>query len=373
MKKITGIAVVVCAVVLVASPSLAGGKEWKVPTCSSIKGLPSVSFTTDGGASWAPADGFLPLGQGTFGIATLDAQPNTMLAEYRGTIWRSTNGGCTWRSYAPVGVSPLEMAEAGGTVAYAWSLFAAPHVWRLDAKASPRKRLVRGSDLPGADVLVVQGDPANPDRVRVVGDNGQIFESLDGGVSKWGLIGSRAPVSPLTYFAAIDPANLDHVVIGSATSGVWTTFDGGTSWTQAAGLSITGGPRNSFNGVISAANGNVVYVNSIDLDEAASGAPSNGRHMYRSDDGGLSFTTVVDQGGGIVLTNGPTMATDPANDGLLYFSFGSRTQLGGVNLYRYDHSTGQTTTTFSSDFFEIRAFDFNPADSGVLYGGFEGE
>ena len=85
MKKRVGIAVALCALVLVGSPVLAGGKAWKVPTCSSIKGIPSVSYTIDGGLSWAPGDGFLALGQGSFGMVTLDAQANTMLTEYGGT------------------------------------------------------------------------------------------------------------------------------------------------------------------------------------------------------------------------------------------------------------------------------------------------
>lgn len=373
MNNLRKVTLYLCITIVVASTALAGGKAWKVPTCGLIKGLPSVSYTSDGGANWATGATFLPRGQGTFGIATLDAQPNTMLAESQGTIYRSTNGGCTWRSYGTVGISPLKIAEAGGTVAYAWGFIYGSALWRLDAKANPRNRAVRLDDIPGADVLTVRGDQANPDRVRVVGSNGQIYESLDGGASKWGLIGSRAPVGVISYFASIDPANFDHVVIGEATGGVWTTFDGGASWTQASGLSATGGPRNSFNGMISAADGNVVYVMSLDLDENQAGVPSRGRHIYRSEDGGLIFAPVVDQGGDIVLTNGPTMATDPTDSDLLYFSWGSRSQIGGVNLYRYDHASGQTSTTFSSDFFEIRALDFNPADTSVLYGGFEGE
>lgn len=357
------------AAALVGSPCLAAGKSWSAPNCSSINSIPSVSFTSDAGAGWATNNGVLPLGLGSFGIAALEA-PNTMLTEFAGGIFRSTNGGCRWREYATAPVSPMKFAPASGTVAYGWSLFSARGFWRIDAKANPRNRVRRGKDLP-SDVLGVGTDGANPDRVRVAGTNGQLYDTFDGGES-WNPVGSPAPVPPLTYFAAFDPNDLDHVVIGVVTTGVWTTENGGASWTQATGLSA-GGPRNSFNGVVNGGDGNVVYVMSLDLDQNASGDPSNGRHIYRSNDGGLTFAEVVDQGDGIVLTNGPTMATPPANPNVVYFSWGSRAQIGGVNLYRYDHVFGTTTTQFNNRFFEIRAFEFNPADNGVLYGGFEGE
>jgi len=356
---------------LAAAPALAGGKSWSAPTCGIVGDIPSVSYTTTNGSDWATGAGTLPRGQGSFGIATADLA-NTMLTEYRGTIYRSTNAGCNWRAYAPVEISPLRFGESVGNVVYAWSLFAAPAVWRVDAKANPRNRLIRAWDLP-ADVLTVAADPANPDHVRALGSDGRLYESFDGGASKWGVIGTPAPVNPLTYFGAIDPANLDHAIIGMVTDGAFVTFDGGATWTQSAGLTATGGPRNAFNGVISAADGNVAWVMSLDLDEAGAGVPSGGRHIYRSEDGGATFVPVVDQGNGVVLTNGPTLAADPWNADVILFPWGSRSQIGGINLYRYDHATGAVETRFSPKFFEIRSFAFHPTDPSVVYAGFEGE
>jgi hypothetical protein len=186
-------------------------------------------------------------------------------------------------------------------------------------------------------------------------------------------------VSFFTYFAEVDRSNFDHVVVGTVTDGVWTTFNGGSTWQKAAGLSSCSEPdctprTNSFNGVISPADGNVVYVMSLDVNESDAGVPSRGRHIYRSDDGGLNFRIVVDQGGEVVLINGPTMAAHPTDADLLYFTFGSKQQYpNGINLYTYDDITGQTTWNTSSDYFEIRALTFNPADPSVIYAGFEGE
>ena len=46
---------------------------------------------------------------------------------------------------------------------------------------------------------------------------------------------------------------------------------------------------------------------------------------------------------------------------------------GGSNVVVADDLTGLTTWNTSSDYYEIRALEFNPADPGVVYAGFEGE
>lgn len=45
----------------------------------------------------------------------------------------------------------------------------------------------------------------------------------------------------------------------------------------------------------------------------------------------------------------------------------------GLNLYRYDDITGQTTWNLSIKYFGILGFAFNPADPSVIYAGFEGK
>jgi hypothetical protein len=99
--------------------------------------------------------------------------------------------------------------------------------------------------------------------------------------------------------------------------------------------------------------------------------PSRGRHIYRSSDGGQSFVTVVDDGNGIVLINGPVMEADPGNADVLYFPFGSRFA-AGVTLYKYDHSTGTTTWQFNTDHTGARALAIDPDLPGVVHIGFEG-
>jgi hypothetical protein len=372
------VAILATSVALAMGPPAGKGpnKAWAAPACAEVDGLPSASFTLDDGASWATNPVALPLGQITTGIAALEA-PNAMLAEYGGQIYRSQDAGCSWKAYGASPVSVLRIVPGAGLEAYAFGFFPGPDVLYLNAKASPRRRIEQRIGLPG-DVVQLAVDPADGNRLRAMVRGGQIYESRDGATTKWGMVGTAAPVGFATYFAAFDPADLDHVVVGTVTDGVWATFDGGTTWQQATGLSTCAPPEctprvNAFSGVVSPADPSVVWVMALDLNEADAGAPNRGRHVYRSDDGGRSFRPVVDDGGDVVLINGPVLAAHPTDRDLLYFPWGSRSQIGGVRLYRYDDLSGQTTWNLSPEWFEIRALTFHPTDPAVLYGGFEGE
>jgi len=145
------------------------------------------------------------------------------------------------------------------------------------------------------------------------------------------------------------------------------SFDGGRNWTRSTGLSSTGtGPVNVFNAVIAPAGGQVVWAMGLDLDEADAGAPSGGRHIYRSTDGGVTFMPVVDQSDEIRLQNGPTMAAPPDSTDVVYFTFGMSFGNYGTDVFRYDEATGQVTKTHN-DFDRVPAIAFNPADPSVMY------
>ncbi len=362
--------VLAIALALSATVAFAGGKSWKAPSCDVVKGLPAVSWTATDLSGLVPVDGVPTQNQAVFGLVAVD-DAGYLMAEHAGTIYRSRNAGCSWSDYATLGFqdSPLRMTAGHGSVAFGWGFFSSPRVWRLDARANPSHRLVRLPDAPG-DVLGLGVDPAVNDRVRIVTRDGRIWEYLDG-AARWAEIGKGAPVNALPYFAAFDPANLDHVVVGMATDGLVATLDGGASWTNARGLSATGGPRNAFSGAISPVDGGVVWVMSLDLDESDAGAPSQGRHVYRSEDGGLTFVAAIDQGGDVVLTNGPLIVADPADADVVFSSFGARFQNAGTWLYRYDHAAGATAVSYTPSYFGLRALTFNPADPSVLYLGFE--
>jgi hypothetical protein len=344
-------------------------KVWTAPTCSPIRGIPSVGYTTDDLVTLTDNTTTAGFGIGTHGLIAFE-QAGLLLAEYGGTIFRSRDGGCKWSRFTTTPDGPLRMVRGAGTRAYGWSFVANRGFYRIDAAANGQNRFASSEKGAPSEVVMVAPDPANPDRVRMAGQNGQIYESFDGG-ELWGPVGTSAKpagVTTFVYFAAFDPVDPNHVVFGLGLEGVRVTTDGGLTWTTATGLSATGGQRNAFNGVISPADSSVVYVMSLDLDAPVAEA----KNIYRSEDGGFSFTPVVGEGPDLTLINGPLMVAHPTDPNVVYSSFGARVFDSGTYLYKYDHATGTVTINKNTGYFGIRAIEFNPADPAVLYLGLEG-
>ena len=153
-------------------------------------------------------------------------------------------------------------------------------------------------------------------------------------------------------------ANLDHIVAGTASSGALVSVDGGRTWSRST---IDG--DNIFEVIVSPADSNVVWAQGIDF------ADEN-RHIYRSTDGGATFTTVVDAGNGVFMVNGSLLAPHPTNRDVLYFVFGTCFQGYGTDLYRYDAARRVLTMTHNSAD-DIDVIAFSPAGPNLMYLGLE--
>ena len=217
---------------------------------------------------------------------------------------------------------------------------------------------------PTPNVIGLGTDATEPDRLRLAGADGSLWESTEAGASFSPL--DPAPVAPLTYRFAFDPRDLDHILFGSASIGAWVSFDGGKQWTQATGLSPSG-KANAFEVVVSPIDSNVVWSQGIDLDENLPNAPNGGRHIFRSEDGGKTFLRVVDHEPGVVtLTNGVLMAPSPGDANVMYFVFGTYYGDYGTDLFRYDAGTKQLTKTHNA-YDDVSSIAFSPAAPGLLY------
>ena len=153
--------------------------------------------TTDGGASWSPTGAGLPVWSAIFD----DAGNGSVvfgIDGYGGVIYRSTDGGA---SFSQV------------TVAHDWQvtgLYAAP-----------------------SDPLVVYAAG------RDGRDDPLLALSTDGGLS-WAPLASGPVGAILAPVAAVDPADAQHVLVGTFGYGLWVTADGGSSWTaRSNGLAAT--------------------------------------------------------------------------------------------------------------------------------------
>jgi hypothetical protein len=352
----------VSAVSAVRAQESRPGDPWQVPACSRIAGTSSVAITADEGATLVTSGRPLRPTTYAYGLAVLEDAPNTILLAQDRTLLRSTTAGCRWVTLGEIPTTsdgfPSSLVAGRGDRAYAWSENR-NDLARIDGKTIT----VLGN--PAESVVGLATHPTDPDVVRFGGGDGFLYESTNAG-DRFGPIGTQVPGGSFLYYrAAFDPANLDHVVYGAVVNGVYVTFDGGRTWTQATGLSSTGtGQVNAFNVVVSPADPNTVFAMALDIAELDAGGP--GRHIYLSRDGGLSFRKVVDPSAEVILINGNTMAAHPTDADVLYFSYGSSFGGYGADLYRYDDATGAVTKTHNP-YHGLHAIGFHPVDPGVMY------
>jgi len=332
------------------------------PACDSVAGTPAVTFSRDGGQTFAPVDQKLEGVGYTYGLAALDA--STLLSWHKTALSISTDGGCSWGKigdYADGGFPPAIVAGRGDAFIYSDQR---PFFARFDVAARQFTMLKAPGSIVG---LIV--DPAMPAHLRAGTSEGDVFDSVDRG-SSWTRIGV-VPSNGLTiYRIAFDSRDLDHLVAGVLARGVLTSRDGGRNWLQAAGLGSRGAASVPSQVVISPADGNVVWSRSHDNGDENS--PSHGDHIYRSIDGGLSFTAVVDASASVTLINGPVMAAHPTDTNVVYFVFGTYFQGYETDLFRYDAATRQLVKTHL-DRDDIDSIGFSPADPNVMYFGLEVE
>lgn len=322
---------------------------WAVPACAAVSGSPAVTFTLDEGQTLAPAPAISGVVY-TAGLVALDT-PNVLLAASGGQILRSTDAGCTWASLDTVPAAYMILVANGGDVAYGFSDNDSVLV-RIEGTT------VTTLTAPASNIIGLGIDPNDPDHIRVGASNGQLYDSPNAG-SLWMGLGVPVPGATLSYRVAFDPADIDHVLHGAASIGVSTSTNAGSSWTAATGLASDGSGANAFSIVVSPADGQLVWAEAMDL------GPTE-RRIYRSTDGGLTFTGVVTESADFNLTNGALMAPHPADQDVLYVEFGTYFQGYGTDIYRYDHGTMQVTTTHN-DNDSVSSIAFNPADPGVMY------
>jgi hypothetical protein len=337
---------------------------WTVPACERIVGASALTFTADQGATLTPA--VRPLRGTTYakGLIALDT-PNVLLGAVQSVLYRSTDAGCSWQRLAdltgPAQGELLTLTHAGGERAYVWSdnrgiLF------RVEG------RTVTALRSPATSIVGLGTDPKNPGHARLGDGSGQLWETFDAG-STWNPLGTSALDGAFAYRVAFNPASPDHAVVGTLVNGAFVTVDAGRSWTKATGLSK--GNANVFNLVFSPADPQVVWAIGIDLDLVDTD-PGQGRFIYRSVDGGLTWGPVVhqDPAAGINMQNGPLMAAHPTDPNLLYWAFGVSFANYGTDLYRVDAATGQVNWTHNP-YHGIGAIAFSPASSDLLYLGVE--
>ena len=345
-----------------ASPNDADAQSppaWSEPACSAVKGTWAVTFTKDDGATVAPGEGTLGGVAYTYGLAALDT-PNVLLAEHSGRILRSEDAGCTWTDLgAAPGVTTV-LRPAKGGLAYGFSPNGSV-LYRIDGTT------ILTLSAPTPSIMGVQADPSDGTHVRAGGNDGQLYDSPDRG-NTFSAIGTPAPAG-CAYVVAFDPSNLAHVLCGTAESGTFVTTNSGATWTASEGDAQY---TNTFSAAVSPADGNVVWIEGIQLGwHNGQQIGPEGRRIWRSTDGGLNFTVVLEEGTTTAtLFNGNLLAPHPVDTNLLYFTFGTP-PLGGNGsesfLYRLDASTSEVVEHRQAGIDSYDALVFSPANPSLIY------
>jgi len=291
----------------------------------------------------------------TFGLVAL-GKPGAMLAGSGQKLLASADAGCSWHEIGP-GAGPntpaMVLRAAGDTRAYAFGDNDSVIVRIDDEKITKLASPASNEGIIGLGV-----ETGDPDHVRIGDTAGRLWDSSDAGLT-WSPLGVAAFADSLGYRAAFDPQDIDHVLFGALGVGVLVSVDGGLGWKGATGLGP--GKANGFNLVVSPAAGKVVWVEGLDLvdpNEASS------RHIWRSEDGGLSFTAVVDAADA-TLYNGNHLFAHPTDPDVLYFVFGSNYGNYGTDLYRYDHADAKISLTHNK--WHDTVIEFLPGDPSWMY------
>lgn len=275
-------------------------------------------------------------------VPAVAGTPQNPFLYYIGTagagVWKTENGGATWAE-----VFAREPVASIGAIAI-----------------DPRDE---------NDVWVGTGE-SNPRNDVIAGDG--IYHSVDGGKT-WQNVG----LDQTHHIAAIaiDPNDRAHVVVAalgdvfrdSVHRGIYVTYDGGATWKKTLYLAPDSGASDL---VMNQRDPNVLYTGMWEFRRRpwtfSSGGPHGG--LYKSTDGGRSWTRLEGAGFPSGLTGRIGLALAPSNPNRIYALVQSR---AGV-LWRSDDAGGHWTRMFSGTLIDQRPFYFShlavdPDDQNRVY------
>ncbi len=241
-----------------------------------------------------------------------------------GGVWKSVNGGATWRD-----VFAKEPVASIGAIAI---------------------------DPRNADIVWVGTGESNPRNDVIRGDG--LYKSVDGGKT-WKNVGLRKS----GHIAAIvvDPHDGNHVVVAvlgdvfrnSTHRGVYVTFDGGKTWKKTLYLAPDSGASDL---AMDPRNPEILYTGMWQFRRKPWTFSSGGVHggLYKSVDGGKSWKRIEGNGFPTGITGRIGLAIAPSNPNRIYALIQSRE---GV-LWRSDDAGVHWEKLFSGTLIDQRPFYF---------------
>jgi photosystem II stability/assembly factor-like uncharacterized protein len=195
-------------------------------------------------------------------ISALAIHPNNGDTVYAGGaaggIFKTTNAGtkwyAKWSEQLSLAIGGLAVAPSNPNI-----LYGATGEWEGNVGAAnnhfPGVGVYRSTDggndwdllapIPSQNTAAVAIDPTNPDRVFVAGDT-SLHRTTNGGAS-WDVTPGNVNgiFDGIISDVVIDPNDINRIYTGVHNSGVWRSTDGGNTWTQLTSGIATGGAASS--------------------------------------------------------------------------------------------------------------------------------
>jgi photosystem II stability/assembly factor-like uncharacterized protein len=187
-----------------------------------------VFRSDDGGATWR-ASGLA--GQSVRAIVQAESDSTLFLAGTLDGVYRSRDDGGRWERISPANHADLRNFDSllvdsrnpeviyAGTYHLPWKTSDGGKSWQPASAGM----------IDDSDVMSITHDPANPDRIYASACSG-IYHSDNAG-AKWSKYGGIPFLSRRTQIIRQDPAN-PSIVYAGTTDGLWKTTNAGATWSR---------------------------------------------------------------------------------------------------------------------------------------------
>jgi len=166
-------------------------------------------------------------------LAFSPTEPNTIFFGHHNGLLVSHNGGKSWEPTTLANADAMALAAPPSNPQI---MYAAGHDVFYKSTDAGKTWTTVTTDLPGLDIHGLTVDPENADRVyaHVVGFG--IFTSEDGG-STWTKLSDTAP--PSAYNLAVGESS-ESFFVAAGQAGLWHSVDGGRTWARISEASDEG-------------------------------------------------------------------------------------------------------------------------------------
>jgi len=309
-----------------------------------------IWHSVNGGSSWGPVNDF----QANLAVSTMVINPVDPSVLYAGTgesfaantgdtegwglvpdglrgdgVFKSTDGGVTWsRLPSTRPTDPVVCAAPGGACPWSYvnrlsispdgSKLLAATVTGIQRSTDGGVTWTLGAGLVG-QVLDIDFDPANNQKAIASGYSASAFSTNGGAawtlatytpaIAKNGATGrvelAYAPSNPQIVYASVDQNDVAPPAPPATQGDIYKSTDGGQTFTKLNAVN----PGNTFMGSQGGYD-NIIWVNPLDPNFVIVG----GVNMYRSIDGGLNWTPIASGAFGTAHSDHHTIVASPLFD-----------------------------------------------------------